>query len=83
MQSNNESGQKKQELNCEFCGNKILVDDEIKKVKILHAGQITEEQEFNNAEANLKFKDYEKAYIEFKNLSIRYADKKRNMVRAS
>ena len=36
----------KKELTCEFCGNKILIDDEVKKVKILHAGQITEEQEF-------------------------------------
>lgn len=66
----------KKELTCEFCGNKILIDDEVKKVKILHAGQITEEQEFNNAEANLKFKDYQKAYYGYKRLSIRYADNK-------
>lgn len=66
----------KKELTCEFCGNKILIDDEVKKVKILHAGQITEEQEFNNAEANLKFKDYQKAYYGYKILSMRYADNK-------
>ena len=66
----------KKELTCEFCGNKILIDDEVKKVKILHAGQITEEQEFNNAEANLKFKDYQKAYYGYKRLSMRYADNK-------
>lgn len=66
----------KKELNCEYCGNKILIDDEIKKVKILHAGEITEEQEFNNAEANLKFKDYGKAFIGYKRLSMRYADNK-------
>ena len=66
----------KKELNCEYCGNKILIDDEVKKVKILHAGQITEEQEFNNAEANLKFKDYQKAYYGYKRLSMRYADNK-------
>lgn len=66
----------KKELTCEFCGNKILIDDEVKKVKILHAGQITEEQEFNNAEANLKFKDYIKAYYGYKRLSMRYADNK-------
>lgn len=66
----------KKELTCEFCGNKILIDDEVKKVKILHAGQITEEQEFNNAEANLKFKDYQKAYYGYKKLSMRYADNK-------
>ncbi len=66
----------KKELNCEFCGNKILIDDEVKKVKILHSGEITEEQEFNNAEANLKFKDYGKAFIGYKRLSMRYADNK-------
>lgn len=66
----------KKELTCEFCGNKILIDDEVKKVKILHEGQITEEQEFNNAEANLKFKDYQKAYYGYKRLSMRYADNK-------
>lgn len=66
----------KKELTCEFCGNKILIDDEVKKVKILHEGQITEEQEFNNAEANLKFKDYIKAYYGYKRLSMRYADNK-------
>lgn len=66
----------KKELTCEFCGNKILIDDEVKKVKILHEGQITEEQEFNNAEANLKFKDYIKAYYGYKKLSMRYADNK-------
>lgn len=66
----------KKELNCEYCGNKILIDDEVKKVKILHAGEITEEQEFNNAEANLKFKDYGKAFIGYKRLSMRYADNK-------
>lgn len=66
----------KKELNCEYCGNKILIDDEVKKVKILHAGEITEEQEFNNAEANLKFKDYDKAFIGYKRLSMRYADNK-------
>lgn len=66
----------KKELNCEYCGNKILIDDEVKKVKILHAGEITEEQEFNNAEANLKFKDYGKSFIVYKRLSMRYADNK-------
>ncbi len=66
----------KKELNCEYCGNKILIDDEVKKVKILHAGEITEDQEFNNAEANLKFKDYGKAFIGYKRLSMRYADNK-------
>ena len=66
----------KKELNCEYCGNKILIDDEVKKVKRLHAGEITEEQEFNNAEANLKFKDYGKAFIGYKRLSMRYADNK-------
>ena len=64
------------EMNCEFCGNKILIDDEVKKVKILGVGEISEEQEFKNALANLKFKEYDKAYRTYKSLSERYTDNK-------
>ena len=61
---------------CEYCGNEFLIDDEVKKVKHLMAGQIDEEQEFKNARANLKFKEYSKAYGIYYSLSERYADNK-------
>lgn len=61
---------------CEYCGNEFIIDDEVKKVKYLMAGQIDEEQEFKNAKANLKFKEYQKAYDIYYSLSERYVDNK-------
>lgn len=61
---------------CEYCGNEFIIDDEVTKVKHIMAGQIDEEQEFKNGRANLKFKEYEKAYDIYYSLSERYADNK-------
>lgn len=65
---------RKKELICEYCNNKILLDDEVKKVKHINVGQIDEEQEYVNAKTNLKFKEYENAYNGYLSLSKRYVD---------
>lgn len=61
---------------CEYCGNQFVIDDEVKKVKHIMVGQIDEEQEFKNAKANLKFKEYGKAFNIYYSLSERYTDNK-------
>ena len=66
---------KNKEVHCEYCGHIFLIDDEVIKVVHMQTGDITEEQEYKNAETNLnKFKDYKKAYSLYSNLSNRYAD---------
>ena len=47
--------QNKKEMNCEYCGNKFLIDDEVLKVKHINAGEIDEEQEFKNALTYLNY----------------------------
>lgn len=70
-----EVDEKRKQVTCKYCDNKILIDDEVKKVKHIMVGQIDEEQEFINANTNLnKFKDYEEAYKGYLSLSKRYVD---------
>ena len=64
--------QNKKEMNCEYCGNKFLIDDEVLKVKHINAGEIDEEQEFKNALTYLNFKEYVSAYNSYLSLSKRY-----------
>ena len=65
----------KKKIECEYCGANFFLDDDTIKVKHLHAGQISEEQEFINAETNLnKLKNYEDAYNTYLSLSKRYVD---------
>lgn len=66
--------QNKKEMNCEYCGNKFLIDDEVLKVKHINAGEIDEEQEFKNALTYLNFKEYVSAYNSYLSLSKRYVD---------
>lgn len=68
-----ESNHKKQE--CKYCGTTFLLDDNTYSVKHLSAGQISDEQEFINAETNLnKFKNYDEAYRLYLSLSKRFVD---------
>ena len=54
-----EVDEKRKQVTCKYCDNKILIDDEVKKVKHIMVGQIDEEQEFINANTNLnKFTKY-------------------------
>lgn len=70
-----EVDERKKQVTCKYCDNKILIDDEVKKVKHIMAGQIDEEQEFINANTNLnKFKDYDEAFKGYLSLSKRYVD---------
>lgn len=67
----------KKDMICEYCGAKFLLDDESMLVKHIHAGEITEEQEFINAETYLnKLKNYEDAYYCYLSLVKRYVDNK-------
>ena len=66
--------QNKKEMNCEYCGNKFLIDDEVLKVKHINAGEIDKEQEFKNALTYLNFKEYVSAYNSYLSLSKRYVD---------
>lgn len=69
----NHTGSKK--FFCEYCGSAVVLDDETTKVKHIMEGQITEEQEFVNAETFLnKVKDYDTSYDLYKSLSKKYAD---------
>lgn len=62
---------------CEYCQAKFLLDDEAVVVKHINAGEISEEQEFINAETNLNvLKDYDEAYECYYSLSKRYVDNK-------
>lgn len=62
---------------CEYCQAKFLLDDEAVIVKHINAGEISEEQEFINAETNLNvLKDYDEAYECYYSLSKRYVDNK-------
>ena len=66
---------KNKEIKCEFCGHVFLIDEEVIKVIHIQNGEITEEQEFKNAQTNLNnFKDYEKAYTLYLKLSNKYAE---------
>ena len=65
-------------VRCEYCGTYFLVDDGIITVRHLQKGQITDEQEFLNADTNLnKFKNYSVAYKEYLSLAKRYTSDKR------
>ncbi len=64
----------KKEMVCEYCKNKILIDDEVKKVKHIKVGEIDEEQEYKNASTYLSFKDYDNAYNCYLSLSKRFVD---------
>ncbi len=46
--------QNKKEMNCEYCGNKFLIDNDL-KVKHINAGEIDEEQEFQECSYIFKF----------------------------
>ncbi len=64
-------------MTCEYCQAKFILDDETVVVKHINAGEISEEQEFVNAETNLNIlKDYEEAYKCYYSLSKRYVDNK-------
>lgn len=67
----------KKNMVCEYCGAHFLLDDESTIVKHIKVGQITEEQEFINAETYLnKLKSYEEAYNCYSSLVKRYVDNK-------
>ena len=63
-------------MKCEYCGANVILDDEVVKVKHIIDGQISEEQEFRNAETKLnKFKKYNESYEEYLKLSKKYVDR--------
>ena len=63
----NHTGGKK--FYCEYCGSAVVLEEEATKVKHIIEGQITEEQEFINAETFLnKVKDYETSYSHVANI---------------
>lgn len=69
----NHTGGKK--FYCEYCGSAVSLEEEATKVKHIMEGQITEEQEFINAETFLnKVKDYDTSYDLYKSLSKKYAN---------
>lgn len=73
--SNIEVESNRRRAECQYCGTKFLLDDNTVNVKHINAGQITDEQEFINAETNLnKFKNYEEAYSLYLSLSKRFVD---------
>ena len=60
---------------CEYCGANFLLEDNTIQIKHIQSGEITEEQEFINAETNLnKLKNYKEAYDIYLSLSKRYVD---------
>lgn len=66
---------RKKNIKCEYCGTSFAVSDDVIEVKHLMAGEISEEQEFINAETNLnKLKNYDEAYDIYLSLSKRYVD---------
>ena len=68
-------GEHRKRVKCDYCEKTFMIDDEIVKVKHLNVGEITEEQEFINAETNLnKLKNYKDAYKGYWSLSKRYVD---------
>lgn len=68
-----EGNRKKAE--CQYCGTTFLLDDNTVNVKHIHAGGISEEQEYINAETYLnKFKNYDEAYKLYLSLSKRFVD---------
>ena len=68
-------GHHRKRVTCDYCEKTFTIDDEIVKVKHLNVGEITEEQEFINAETNLnKLKNYKDAYKGYWSLSKRYVD---------
>lgn len=73
--SNLEVENNKKKVECKYCGTTFLLDDNTVNVRHISAGQITEEQEFINAETNLnKFKNYDEAYRLYLSLSKRFVD---------
>ena len=67
--------EKSRNVTCTYCGAEFLLDDNTIKVKHIMNGEITEEQEFINAETNLnKLKDYDSSYKGYLSLSKRYVD---------
>jgi DNA-directed RNA polymerase subunit RPC12/RpoP len=66
---------KKKKIKCDYCETSFLLDDDTIEVKHLRAGEISEEQEFINAETYLnKLKKYDDAYEIYLSLSKRYVD---------
>lgn len=59
---------------CNYCGGQVTVQSEEIVIKHLEPGDITEEQEYINAETNLKLKNYTEAYKGYKSLSKRYVN---------
>ena len=73
--SNLEVENNKKKIECKYCGTTFLLDDNTVNVRHIGAGQITDEQEFINAETNLnKFKNYDEAYRLYLSLSKRFVD---------
>lgn len=67
--------EKNKKATCNYCGAEFLLDDNTIKIKHIMNGEITEEQEFINAETNLnKLKDYDSSYKGYLSLSKRYVD---------
>jgi len=65
----------KKNISCDYCGTNFMLDDNTVHVKHIMAGQITDEQEFINAETNLnKLKDYSASYKGYLSLSKRYVN---------
>lgn len=63
------------QVKCDYCGGIVFLQDNSMTVKHLASGDITEEQEFINAETYLnKLQDYAEAYECYKSLSKRYVD---------
>ena len=65
-----EDGQKN--FKCEYCGTNILLDDEVIKVDhVIHDNE--KDESIKKAEALIKFKEYDKAAIEYKKLIEKYS----------
>ncbi len=58
-------------VKCKYCDTDIYIDDESIEVKhVLYSGE--KEEKLKNAEALLKLKEYDQAYIIYKELSMKY-----------
>ena len=68
---------KSKKIICEYCNTEFLLDDDTKIVKHIIEGQITEEQEFINAQTNLNIlKNYDESYECYLKLSKKYVNNK-------
>ena len=66
---------KDKKIECEYCGANVLIDDNVLKVKHINAGEISDDQEFINAQTHLdKLNNYDDAYRIYFSLSKRYVD---------